>query len=108
MKHQYDKHHIFLLLNLRNFIMLKLHHGYHVSDIKNKKLLIQQVDCFRIKQRVSSLAYELELLLNMKIHSVISVINLEPLSLGEDPYKHSYNDHPPPVEEENDGNIDEE
>ena len=44
----------------------------------------------------------------MKIHSVISVTNLEPLPLGEDPYKRPYNDHPPPVEEENDGNIDEE
>jgi len=43
----------------------------------------------------------------MKIHSVISVINLEPLLPDEDPYKRPYNDHSPPVEEENDSNIDE-
>ena len=40
-KHCYDKHHIFLLLNSDDFVMLKLHHEYHVSDVKNKKLLIQ-------------------------------------------------------------------
>ena len=41
MKHCYDKHHIFLLLNSDDLIMLKLHHEYHVSDVKNKKLSIQ-------------------------------------------------------------------
>jgi len=49
MKHCYDKHHIFLLLNSDDLIMLKLHHEYHVSDVKNKKLLIQQVEYFSIK-----------------------------------------------------------
>ena len=50
MKHHYNKHHIFLLLNSDDLIMLKLHHEYHISDVKNKKLLIQQVECFSIKQ----------------------------------------------------------
>ena len=55
MKNWYNKCHISLLLNLRNLIMLKLHHEYHVSDVKNKKLFIQQVDHFFIKQQISSL-----------------------------------------------------
>src|SRR5438045_2908871 len=79
----------------------------HVFNIKNKKLSIQQVSHFRIKQHVSLLVYKLELSSNMKIHSVISVINLELLLPSEDSYKCSYNDHSLPVKEENDSNIDE-
>ena len=73
--------------------MLKLHHEYHVSDVKNKKLFIQQVDCFSIKQQVSLLAYELKFSANMKIHSVMSVINLESVSLKKNLYNQSYDDH---------------
>ena len=111
MKHRYDKHHIPLLLNPGDFVMLKLHHGYRVPGIKNKKLSIQRVGRFKIKRRVSPLAYELELPSNMKIHPVISVTNLEPLPPGEDPYKRRVNDHPPPIEEEDgteDNNLDKE
>ena len=49
MKYHYNKHHIFLLLNSDDLVMLKLHYRYHVSDVKNKKLLIQWVRCFLIK-----------------------------------------------------------
>src|SRR5204862_7333895 len=93
MKHCYDKHHIFLLLNSDDLIMLKLHHKYCVSDVKNKKLSIQQVEHFSIKQQVFSLVYELDLSLNMKIHSVISVTNFNPLSSSKDSYKRQYNEH---------------
>ena len=93
MKHYYNKHHISLLLNFDDLIMLKLHHRYHISDIKNKKLSIQQIRHFSIKQQVFSLVYKLDLLLNMKIHSVISVTNFESLSFSEDFYKHQYNKH---------------
>src|SRR5947207_8790739 len=99
MKHHYNKHHILLLLNSDDLVMLKLHHEYCVSNVKNKKLLIQQVRHFSIKQQVFSLVYELDLSSNMKIHSVISVTNLKLLSPGKDLYKHQYNEHPPPVEE---------
>src|SRR5438046_6163070 len=93
MKHYYDKHHIFLLLNFDDLVMLKLHHKYHVSDIKNKKLLIQQVKCFSIKQQVFSLIYKLNLSSNMKIHSIISVTNLKSLSFSKNFYKCQYNKH---------------
>src|SRR5438046_9050688 len=99
MKHYYDKHHIFLLLNFDDLVMLKLHHKYHVSDIKNNKLLIQQVKCFSIKQQVFSLIYKLNLSSNMKIHSIISVTNLKLLSSGKDFYKHQYNKHLSSVKE---------
>src|SRR5947207_11117852 len=93
MKHCYNKHHISLLLNSDDLVMLKLHHRYHMSDVKNKKLSIQQVRCFSIKQQVFSLVYKLELSLNMKIHSIISVTNFESLSSDKDLYKYQYNDN---------------
>ncbi|KAN0072896.1 hypothetical protein V8E54_009010 [Elaphomyces granulatus] len=84
--------------------MLKLHHGYCIPGVKNRKLSIQRsiqrVGRFEIKRRVSPLAYEPELPPNMKIHPIISVTNLEPLPPGEDPYKRPFNNHPPPFEEE--------
>src|SRR5436305_9683730 len=102
MKNCYDKHHISLLLNSEDLVILKLHHEYHVSDVKNKKLFIQQVDHFSVKQQISSLAYELKLPANMKIHSVMSVINLKSVSSGEDLYNWPYNDHLLPVKEDHD------
>src|SRR5436190_2997516 len=99
MKHCYDKHHIFLLLNSDNLVMLKLHHRYHVSDVKNKKLLIQQIRYFSIKQQVFSLVYKLNLSSNMKIHSIILVTNLESLSSDKDLYKCQYNKHLSSVKE---------
>jgi len=38
MKWRYDKRHIPLLFNLGDLINLKLHHGYRVLGVKNKKL----------------------------------------------------------------------
>src|SRR5947207_1149502 len=99
MKHHYDKHHISLLLNSDDLVMLKLHHRYHVSDVKNKKLSIQQVRHFSIKQQVFFLIYKLDLSSNMKIHSIISVTNLKFLSSGKDLYKHQYNEHLSSVKE---------
>jgi hypothetical protein len=40
-KKGYDKRHTSLLLNPGDLLMLKLHHGYRVPGIKNKKLSIQ-------------------------------------------------------------------
>ena len=76
------------------------HHEYHISDVKNKKLFIQQVDCFSVKWWISSLVYELKLSANMKIHSVMSVINFESVSSREDFYNWSYDDHSLPMKED--------
>src|SRR5436190_12272045 len=106
MKNCYDRHHISLLLNPGDLIILKLHHEYCIPSVKNKKLFIQQVDHFSVKQQISSLAYELKLSANMKIHSVMSVINLKSVSSGKDFYNQPYNNHLLPVKE--DQNIDDE
>src|SRR6266513_4724576 len=99
MKYCYNKHHIFLLLNSDDLVMLKLHHEYHISNVKNKKLSIQQVRYFSIKQQVFFLVYKLDLSSNMKIYSVISVTNFKSLSSDENFYKCQYNEHPLPVKE---------
>src|SRR5947208_5544967 len=93
MKNHYNRYHISLLLNLRNLIMLKLHYKYHISDVKNKKLFIQQVDCFSVKQQILLLAYELKFSVNMKIHSVMSIINLESVSSEKDLYNQLYDNY---------------
>src|SRR5436190_24354016 len=93
MKNCYNKHHISLLLNFRNLIILKLHHEYCVLNVKNKKLFIQQVDCFSVKQQISSLAYELKLSANMKIHSVMSAINFKSVLSEKNFYNQSCNNH---------------
>src|SRR6266496_6659409 len=100
MKNYYDKYYISLLLNSEDLVILKLHHEYHILSIKNKKLFIQQVDCFSVKQQISSLAYKLKLSANMKIHSVMSVTNLKSVSSEKDFYNQSYDDHLPPMKED--------
>src|SRR5881394_2572312 len=93
MKNHYNKHYISLLLNSEDLVILKLHHEYCVFSVKNKKLFIQQVDHFSVKQQISSLAYELKFSANMKIHSIMSVINLEFVSSEKNFYNQLYNDH---------------
>src|SRR6266496_3276712 len=93
MKNYYDKYYISLLLNSEDLVILKLHHEYHILSIKNKKLFIQQVDHFSVKQQISLLAYELKFSANMKIHSVMSVINFKSVFSEKDSYNQSYNNH---------------
>ena len=93
MKNHYNRYHISLLLNLEDLVILKLHHEYHISDIKNKKLFIQQVDYFFVKQWVLLLAYKLKFSANMKIHSIMSIINFEFVSSEKNFYNQSYNDY---------------
>src|SRR5436190_20278620 len=93
MKNHYNKYHISLLLNFRNLVILKLHYEYHIFSIKNKKLFIQQVDCFSVKQQISSLAYELKLSANMKIYSMMLIINFKSVSSEENLYNQSYDNY---------------
>src|SRR5204862_7979492 len=93
MKNHYNKYHISLLLNSEDLVILKLHHEYCVFSVKNKKLFIQQVDHFSVKQQISLLAYELKFSANMMINLVMSVINLESVSSEKDLYNQLYDDY---------------
>ena len=104
MKNHYDRYYISLLLNFKDLVILKLHHEYCISSVKNKKLFIQQVDCFSVKQQISSLAYELKFSANMKIHLIMSVINFKFVLSEKNLYNQLYNDHLSSVKEDCDIN----
>jgi hypothetical protein len=101
MKWRYDKRHIPFFLNSGDRAYLNLHDNYRIPGVKNKKLSIQRVGPFKIKRRISSLVYELELPSNMKTYPVISVTYFELAPLNNDLFSRSHNDHPPPVEKQN-------
>ena len=82
-------------------VFLRLHHGYTLPDVTNRKLSNQRAGLFKILRKIGYLAYELELLNTMKIYPVISIAQLEPALVGEDPfYRPPVNDEPPAVEME--------
>lgn len=72
-KLQYNKLHIDIEFKVRDKVYLWLYKKYTLPDAPNKKLSNQQVGLFKVTQRIKQLAYKLNLLLSMKIHSVVSV-----------------------------------
>ena len=60
----HDARHTPLLLNVENYVYLRLHHEYHLSSRPNKKLFQQRCEPFLMKKRVGRLAYELDLSFN--------------------------------------------
>ena len=69
----------------------KLHKKYKLWENFNRKLSNQRCDSFLIKRRIGRFAYELELSLKWKVHSVIFVIQFES-AREEDPYQ-KYKSH---------------
>jgi hypothetical protein len=99
MKKRYDNGRMPLIMNTGDKAFINLHEGYRVPGTKDKKLDIQRIGPCTVLRRVSSLAYELEIPSNWRIHPVISVTHLEPAPHGKDPYGRDSNEHPPPLEE---------
>ena len=56
---------------------LKFYKRYNISDFRIKKISQQFVGSFKVKNRMKKLIYEIELLQNMKIHSIILIIYLK-------------------------------
>lgn len=91
MKRTFDDKHKDIHFNVGDMVYLKLGDGSNI--IANKllpaKLKQRFVGKFRVLERVSRLAYRLELppaWIQKKIHPVISVAHLEPTPKGEDPW----------------------
>lgn len=101
-KTYYDGKHTPIDLREGSQVYLRLHHGYTIPGISNKKLSPQRVGPFKILKKVGPLAYRLELPPTMAIHPVISVAQLEPVPESDDPYSRPRPDQerPPPVEME--------
>lgn len=103
MKQLYDARHQQKSFKSGDMVNLRLHKGYILPAIKNKKLQQQFVGPVRVKRRVGRLAYELDIPPHWKIHPVISIAHLEPASTQvEDPYDRARPDHPGQVYVEGD------
>ena len=88
MKDIYDFHHKPMFFKVGDQVNLRLHRGYRVSAIKSKKLGPQFIGSFPVIERIGRLTYRLRLSPIMKIHDVISVPHLEPVTdPAKDPYQ---------------------
>ena len=106
-KERYDRSHKPLDLEEGSQVFLRLHHGYELPGITNKKLHQQRAGPFKVLEKVGQLAYRLELPPVMQIHPVISIAQLEPVPETVDPYARPRNIMPPAVTEGNDSKDDE-
>ena len=101
MKIKYDVRHKSLLLHFENKVYLRLHKEYEIVE-QHKKLNNQKCESFLIKRRVDRLAYELDISLKWKIHSVVSVTQLELAIFHQNSYNRSKSNHSDSVYVEND------
>jgi hypothetical protein len=78
-KTHYDRRHSSLFLKIDEWVMLRLHHDYSISESKNmtKKIFAQYVESFKVIQRIKRLAYRLVISEDWKIHSIFSIAQLE-------------------------------
>ena len=81
--HRYDLCHIPIRFMEGNLVYLKLHAGYKIPRIENKKLHQQRAGPFPFAKRVGNFAYKLDLPPNMQIAPVILVAMLEEFYLDD-------------------------
>ena len=87
-KNYYDAHHQSMFFKERDLVKLRLHRGYRLSETVSSKLRPQFAEPFKVMKRIERLAYRLQLSSNMKVHDVVSVAQLEPITdTFTDPYK---------------------
>ena len=85
-KNKYDKVHQKIII--KNFIYLKLHNEYKISDAESRKLSQQRCDPFRILEIFKSdLALKLKFFNIMNIHPIISITQIELIDSSENPYR---------------------
>ena len=105
-KFYYDQSHKPLDLAVGQYVLLRLHKGYHIPSVTSRKLGAQRVGPFKIIEKIGGLAYRLELPPHWRIHPVISVTHLEPApNPHDDPFKRPRPAHPPAVSMEGDIGI---
>jgi hypothetical protein len=91
----YNRKHKDIEFRKGSMVFLRLGAGYKLKGIPKQKLSLQRVGPFRIIDKISRLAYKLELPANWRIHPVVSVVQLEPAP--SDPFDRAV-DAPPAVE----------
>lgn len=89
MKIRYDANHVPLRLEQGDLVYLRLHKGYRVPGVDNRKLHHQRIGSFPVKRAFGAQAYELDLPSTWQIHPVISIEYLEPAPKNKDPFERS-------------------
>ena len=85
-KARYDAIHKTLELKIDDKMYLRLHHDYTISSLFNHKLSKQRVELFSVIEKIDNLAFRLQLFSVMKIHSVVSIAQLESITSNFDSY----------------------
>ena len=85
-KARYDAMHKTLKFKVDDKMYLRLHHDYTILDLSNHKLSKQRVKLFSIIEKIDNLAFRLQLFSVMKIHSVVSIAQLESTTSSFDFY----------------------
>ena len=85
----YDARHTSILLRSGEKTYLQLNKSYKLLGKLNSKLSQQRCESFKILERVERLAYRLELSSAWRIHSVVSIAQLESTSVEADFYERS-------------------
>jgi hypothetical protein len=101
MKKFYDAHHLPKSFTVGDQVYLRLHKGYSIPTVVNKKLSPQYAGPFEILERIGRLAYRLKLPPHWEVHPVISIAHLEPYH--KDAFNRPRPDHPDTIFVEGDG-----
>ena len=102
-KHHYDRSHQPLFLKVGDYALLRLHRGYSVPSITNRKLGQQYVGPFQVVERVGRLAYRLDIPTNWRVHPVFTIAHLEPAPPpSDDPFERPRPNQPESVHVEGD------
>lgn len=99
MKQRYDQKHRPIQMEVGSYAYLRLHKGYTIPGLRNRKLSPQRVGPFLIKRKVGNLAYKLQIAPVMRIHPVISIAQLEAAPKKPDSFNRMRHIVPPPVVE---------
>jgi len=71
-------------MKVGDYAMLRLHKGYKLPSISNKKLSQQYTGPFKIIEPIGRLAYRLDIPPHWSVHNVFSIAHLEPTSPPQD------------------------
>ena len=92
-KSRYDQAHRVMKLTSKSLIYLRLHQDYTIFDLFNRKLFNQRVDSFKILKTIdNNQIYHFQLLLIMRIHSMIFITQLKSITFDSNSYDRKIND----------------
>jgi hypothetical protein len=101
----YDDKHKSLAFNTEDKVYLRLHNEYFLLEKENFKLSNQRFDSYTVKRKIDNVVYELNLSLNTRIHSIISITQLKFVENDSDSYDRSRSTNSESVEIKDDTSI---